>query len=157
MVASYPGEVIASSLEMSRFSIVLADNNFKEYDVTEVSLLIVAKDTYIHFKDGNTFAAFDSGFRYDSKDVSHLHYHSFLDAILYFVTISNISTPEMRVYEMPSFSEEEWKNRFAQYEKDTNTEGCIGCGESYPCGAQGYCVPCWKDRYGDGNEDDDYY
>ena len=142
---------------MFRFNIILDDKSIKEYDVTEVSLLILGKDTRIHFKDGTTFIAFDNGFRYDTKDVSHLHYHAFLDVILYFAHISDISTPEIRIYEMPNLQEEEWKDRMAQYEKDMTEEGCIGCGELYSCGAQGYCGLCWNDRYGDGNDNDDYY
>ena len=27
-------------------------------------------------------------------------------------------------------------------------EGCIGCDAQIECGADGYCAPCWNERYG---------
>ena len=142
---------------MFNFSIVLSDKSTKQCNLRDVSLLILGDDTHIHFKDGTSFIALEKGFRYGSQDVSHVDYYNFLDAILYFAKISDISTAEMRVYEMPTLREEEWTNKMAQYEKDMSEEGCIGCGESYGCGAQGYCGLCWNDRYGDGNDNDNYY
>ena len=35
-----------------------------------------------------------------------------------------------------------------EYKNLQETEGCIGCDEPIECGAQGYCAPCWNERYG---------
>ena len=35
-----------------------------------------------------------------------------------------------------------------EYKDLQETDGCIGCDERIECGADGYCAPCWNERYG---------
>ena len=36
-------------------------------------------------------------------------------------------------------------------------EECIGCGENIVCGSDGYCSPCWQERFGVDEDETSYF